>query len=210
MKRLSVRGIISLCCFAAFLLVAFVGIPLLLAGPDPSNTRVATFAVACYSSLIFTLVFGLSALFRRKPEARTSLVPEMVVSAFLALIVCAIGIPNLMSRHQASEASFISCLRTISSAQERYKSEYGVYGTLQQLYRTELIDSVLANATSGASPKSGYYFTMTVNGANSWSCIARPSKWGITGERNGMVNTQGVIYYNETENSSEFTKKLGE
>ncbi len=136
---------------------------------------------------------------------------EIILIVVVLLVIAAIAIPNLMeTKKAASVAAFIAHLRTVSSAQEQYKSDYGVYGTLLQLHQAGLIDSDLANATSADSAKSGYYFIMSVDGANSWSCLARPSKWGITGERNAKVGTGGVIYLNEVENSSEFAKKLGE
>ena len=123
--------------------------------------------------------------------------------------MCLIAIPNLMeSGTQPGEASFIAALRTIASAQELYRRRYEVYGTLQQLGEANMLDNVLAAATTPENPKSGYWFTLTVESDKHWYCVARPSEWGVTGERNGFISTEGEIYWNCTENSSEFTEKL--
>lgn len=113
-------------------------------------------------------------------------------------------------RGGGNEGAGISALRTISSAEELYNTRYERYGTFEELDRADMIDSVLAGATSAASPKSGYYFILTVSKTGlSWTCITRPSDWGITGERNFKIDQTGVIYFNTIENSSEWVKSLG-
>ena len=93
------------------------------------------------------------------------------------------------------------------------------YGTLQDLCSKNMIDSVLAQATSPGSAKLGYYFTLTLpDDRSSWRCVARPAVWGadcgLPGgwrtERNYLITEQGVIYYNAAENSDEFSLKLEE
>ena len=134
---------------------------------------------------------------------------EVLLILVILGIIAAIAIPNLLEETAPGEAAFIFFLRTIQAAQAEYKSDYGQYATLSQLHKAGLIDRDLANATSPDSAKSGYYFIMTVENGKEWQCIVQPSEWGITGERNGMVGTDGVFYYNTKENSSEFIKRIG-
>ena len=97
---------------------------------------------------------------------------------------------------------------------------YGTYGTLQDLYRKNLIDSLLAEADNPASPKNGYYYTLVANGSSSWSCVARPPIWGVDKEggayrhddafrRNYMIDHGGVLLYNDEKDSNVFTESLG-
>ena len=139
-----------------------------------------------------------------------TLIELMIVVAILGIIV-ALAMPNLIeSRKAANEASAVSALRTISSAQELYNTRYSSYGTSNQLDIANMIDSVLAGATTSNSPKNGYYFLIDVSGSGAaWSCIARPSSWGTTGERNFKIDQTGVIYYNITIGNSTWTQPLG-
>ena len=110
-------------------------------------------------------------------------------------------------------------MRFISQSQEVYYARYGSYASLSQLKDTGFIDDKLATATEPATAKSGYYFTVTVKNGEFWNCLARPAVWSdirkdpcnrqwLT-DKNYLI-TEGIIYYNEEENSSEFVKKLGE
>ena len=68
------------------------------------------------------------------------------------------------------EASPISALRTLSRAQELYKTRTGKYGDI------------------------------SVNADNSdWCAIAYPGTWDKDGVRNLIITSDGVIRYNETE-----------
>jgi type IV pilus assembly protein PilA len=128
-----------------------------------------------------------------KNEKGFSLV-ELLVVVIIIAIVAAIAIPNLLaSRRAANEASAISSLRTVHSAEATYQSTQGnntTYGTLQSLNAAGLIDSVLG----GAAPvsKSGYDFAATI-GTQIYCATADPQS-STTGTRHFAVSQDGVIY----------------
>ena len=128
-----------------------------------------------------------------KNEKGFSLV-ELLVVVIIIAIVAAIAIPNLLaSRRAANEASAISSLRTIHSAEATYQATAGLginYGTLVQLNAAGLIDSVLGAATS---QKSGYTFALTT-GTQIYCATAVPTVLNTTGDNNFGVETDGVIY----------------
>jgi hypothetical protein len=105
-----------------------------------------------------------------------------------------------VSRKAANEASAISALRTLSSAQELYNTRYGNYATLNDLGTKKYIDASLASGN-----KSGYIYKVEVTGPNDWRCTARPEKPGQTGERSFYIGADGVIYYKECKKDSDTT-----
>lgn len=124
---------------------------------------------------------------------------ELLVVVIIIAIVAAIAIPSLLaSRRAANEASAISSLRTIHSAQVTYFATAGTnttYGTLALLGPTgvgaqSLIDGQLASGT-----KSGYGFTLNT-GTGAYCALATPTTAGLlgTGNRWFGVGTQGVIF----------------
>jgi prepilin-type N-terminal cleavage/methylation domain-containing protein len=127
---------------------------------------------------------------------------ELLVVVIIIAIVAAIAIPNLLaSRRAANEASAISSLRTIHSAQVTYFSTTGnntSYSTALtgagSLQTAGLIDSALGSGT-----KSGYSFVMSTDTggtpANANYCAsAEASTQGSTGVRSFAVSNPGVIY----------------
>ena len=83
-----------------------------------------------------------------------------VIGVLIIPIIAAIAIPNLMAaRRSANEASAISTIRTLSSAEETYRATAGAgrCGDLKALQASNLIDPVMASGQ-----KSGYRF-MVVN-----------------------------------------------
>ena len=121
---------------------------------------------------------------------------ELLVVVIIIAIIAAIAIPNLLaSRRAANEASAISSLRTIHSAEATYQATAGggvTYGSLVQLNAASLIDSVLGAATS---QKSGYTFVLTT-GAQVYCATGVPTTFQTTGDNNFGVSTPGVIYKN--------------
>jgi type IV pilus assembly protein PilA len=120
---------------------------------------------------------------------------ELLVVVIIIAIVAAIAIPNLLSsRRAANEASAISSLRTIHSAEAVYLSTLGGntgYATAAQLGTNNLVDPVLGVASA---TKSGYSFTVTVPATQVYCGIAKATTQGTTGVRSFGVSQPGTIY----------------
>jgi prepilin-type N-terminal cleavage/methylation domain-containing protein len=124
---------------------------------------------------------------------------ELLVVVIIIGIIAAIAIPSLLaSRRAANEASAISSLRTIHSAQVTYLATKGnntTYGTLTQLSEdgTDLLDDTF---TGASITKSGYTIAESVTGgtpaATGYCASAAPV--GTAGVRSFAVNDQGVIH----------------
>jgi prepilin-type N-terminal cleavage/methylation domain-containing protein len=125
---------------------------------------------------------------------------ELLVVVIIIAIIAAIAIPNLLaSRRAANEASAVSSLRTIHSAQATYQATSGgnvnyapdlaTLGTAQSPDPNGLIDPVLAGGT-----KSGYAFVVTAPATQVYCATAAPTTAGTTGNRYFAVSQPGVIY----------------
>jgi prepilin-type N-terminal cleavage/methylation domain-containing protein len=117
---------------------------------------------------------------------------ELLVVVIIIAIVAAIAIPNLLaSRRAANEASAISSLRTIHSAEASYQATTGQntgYATLAALGTGGLIDGTLSAGT-----KSGYAFVLDAATSQVYCATAKASTKGTTGVRSFAVNQTGVI-----------------
>jgi len=134
-----------------------------------------------------------------KRNSGFTLIELMIVVAIIA-IIAAIAIPSLLQmKKSGNEASAISSMRTICTAEIAFQNRTGEYGTLEELGDEDnpFIDAVLASGN-----KSGYNFTVEVTPSTdttegSFTCVAVPESSGRfgTGVRQFYVDQTGVIRY---------------
>jgi len=130
---------------------------------------------------------------------------ELLIVVAIILIIAAIAIPNLLrARIAANEASAVSSIRTIKTAEITYLTAYPTVGysiTLAALGSAAagacatpastnacLIDFTLASATTSALAKSGYYFgvangTTATTPVSTFTIGSAPSAYNSTGVR---------------------------
>ncbi len=154
----------------------------------------------------------------KKDQVGFSLIELLIVVAVI-LVIAAIAIPNLLrSRVAANQASAVSSLHVLNTAEATYITTYSSYSaTLGDLgppggglnpvaTAAGLIDSVLSGGSPAAteSSKSGYTFTYLpgVTDANgkvySYSILATPNQVGTSGNNFYYTDQIGVIRENTT------------
>jgi prepilin-type N-terminal cleavage/methylation domain-containing protein len=136
---------------------------------------------------------------------------ELLIVVAIILIIAAIAIPNLMrSRIAANEASAVSSLRTITTAEHAYAQAYADIGYSCSL--TELgppasgqpVSSTGADILDPAvasGKKSGYSFGLSNCGANTpksqYQSAAVPLTVGGSGQRSFCSDGSGIIQYSD-------------
>ena len=150
---------------------------------------------------------------------------ELLIVVAIILIIAAIAIPNLLrAKIAANEASAVSSMHTIFTAEAAYfaagwsnPGALGFSALLQDLGDSKgctppkldsacQIDSVLANATTAGTAKSGYYYTYVPipNGQLNigFSVQADPAVRAQTGNRSFFIDQTGVIRANPSQSAT--------
>ena len=147
-----------------------------------------------------------------RPQKGFSLIELLIVVAII-LIIAAIAIPNLLrARMQANEASAVTSIHAINTAEISFSASYSTVGYAA---------SLLALGNGGTSPcagsasaacylddnlasgtKSGYIFSYTVDTSNTpslhYTVNADPSSRGINGQRSFYSSDANVTRFNTT------------
>jgi prepilin-type N-terminal cleavage/methylation domain-containing protein len=139
---------------------------------------------------------------------------ELLIVVAIILIIAAIAIPNLLrARIAADEASAVSSLRTIATAQVTYATSYPTVGYANALSvlgpanagctagpaqtNACMIDFALGSATTTA--KSGYVFEVihaTGTPVTTYVSDAGPHKYNQTGVRTFCSIEDAVLHFN--------------
>lgn len=139
---------------------------------------------------------------------------ELLIVVAVILIIAGIAIPNFMrSKMRANEASAVSSLRSITTADVVYSTTYSVgysptlsalggNSTVVNQNNAGLIDSVLSSGS-----KSGYTFTYVTTLTDSsgdilaYTANADPSLPGTTGDTHYYVDETSIIRLNQTQSA---------
>jgi type IV pilus assembly protein PilA len=147
---------------------------------------------------------------------------ELLIVVAIILIIAAIAIPNLLrARIAANESSAVSGIRTINTAEVSYSMAFPTVGYSTNIGQLGpgavgttcaaggptstnacLIDSVLSNAITAGTAKSGFYYNVLgVVGTGgtlklTYGVGAAPSAFNQTGVRNFCSSEDGVIHFN--------------
>jgi type IV pilus assembly protein PilA len=135
---------------------------------------------------------------------------ELLIVVAIILIVSAIAVPNIFrAKINANESSAVSSIRTIVTAEITYSSTYPTSGFSTNLATLGgnsctsptsasacILDNTLAQATTAANSRSGYYFTYAQDSALGYTLYADPAYWNRSGTKHYYTDGGGVIHFN--------------
>jgi type IV pilus assembly protein PilA len=140
---------------------------------------------------------------------------ELLIVVAIILIIAAMAIPSLLrAKISANEASAVSSVKALNTAEVAYQTTYPMVGYAASLSHLGgaapcapsqtsacLIDNSLANASPGTGSKAGYVFLATglspVNGVNTQYTVgASPQTYNNSGVRNFCSTEDEVIRFN--------------
>ena len=131
----------------------------------------------------------------------------MLVMAIISLLSTVVIPMSLRARNNANEAAAIASLKTINTActsffatqtPPTYPETLAVLGSATPPY----IDADLANATSAATARRGYFYTYSGVNANQFTCTATPAISNTTGTRVFFIDETGVVRLNDSSGAS--------
>ncbi len=140
---------------------------------------------------------------------------ELLIVIAIILIIAAIAIPNLLrSRMAANEASAVSSMRSINTAQIAYNATFPTVGYANSLAplgpgstdctspgAATSANSCLLDNVLSSGKKAGYSFVVAGVGTTpntDYATNASPVTPGSSGQRYFFSNATGVIRYNAT------------
>jgi type IV pilus assembly protein PilA len=124
---------------------------------------------------------------------------ELLIVVAIILIIAGIAIPNYLSaRISANEASAVSSMRSIATAQVSYKITNPTIGYAPDLTTLGPSGANLLNDQLGTAPytHSGYQFS-TSGDMNTFQGNATPANPGKSGVRTFCTDTPAAIYYDQ-------------
>ncbi|MGA2813621.1 MAG: prepilin-type N-terminal cleavage/methylation domain-containing protein [Candidatus Acidiferrum sp.] len=134
----------------------------------------------------------------RRASRGFSLIELLIVVAII-LIIAAIAIPNLLrAKISANEASAVSSIHSINTAEIAYSSANPLIGFSVALADLGPAAGGYIDATLASGSKSGYNFTYVQTAgapSNGYTFNADPQQRGVTGQRSFYSDQNNVTHF---------------